>query len=203
MTVETPSAPQTTQTAPPPAPRRRLPRPRKGVAIGLVAAVVAAAAAILLLGGGDDADKGGKVEGPEGSKFTVGYPETWRALSKDEVADLPGDALAVLRRKDNKGFVVVSKQGGKPPKNADRLMRDLGRELRERVPDFKRRSSKRIRVRAGQALFTSYIRKRTGTVHSIVIVPAGKQTFTLNTISRGGANDAAREIGRIILSFDA
>jgi hypothetical protein len=36
-----------------------------------------------------------------------------------------------------------------------------------------------------------------------VVVPSGNRTFTLNTVSRGGANNVAREIGRMIVSFDA
>ena len=49
---------------------------------------------------------------------------------------------------------------------------------------------------------TSYIRKKKGTVQSVVVIPAGNRTYTLNTVSRGGANDVAREIGRMIVSFD-
>jgi len=60
-----------------------------------------------------------------------------------------------------------------------------------------------VKLRSGTALFTSYIRKKTGTVQSVVVVPAGSRTFTINTISRGGANGVAREIGKMIVSFDA
>jgi hypothetical protein len=39
-------------------------------------------------------------------------------------------------------------------------------------------------------------------VQSVVVVPAGRKTYTLTTVSRGGANDVARQIGRMIVSFD-
>jgi hypothetical protein len=38
-------------------------------------------------------------------------------------------------------------------------------------------------------------------VHAVVIVPAGKRSYALNSVSRGGADDVAREVARIILSF--
>jgi hypothetical protein len=203
MTVEAPPVEQSTTPPPlpPPKPRRRSVRIALFAAIALAAAAVGAAA-FLLLGAGDDGGKAGTLEGPSDSNFTITYPDNWRPLSEEEVQNLPGSPLSVLRRDDGKGFVVIGREGPSP-KNPDRLMSELGRELQKRVPDFQLRSTKQIKVRAGEALFTSYIRKRTGTVHSIVIIPAGDKTFTLNTISRGGADDVAREIGRIILSFDA
>jgi len=134
--------------------------------------------------------------------FRIEYPTTWRPLSKDELAALPGNPLAVLRRDDGKGFLVIRAERGQPASNLAAFSRDLRGELQRRVPDFQPRSSKTVKVRAGNAHFSSYIRKRTGTVHTVVVVPAGTRTYTLNTVSRGGSDDVAREIARMILSFD-
>jgi hypothetical protein len=38
-------------------------------------------------------------------------------------------------------------------------------------------------------------------VHTVVLVPNGKQSYVLNTVSRGGSEDVARQVARIILSF--
>ena len=60
-----------------------------------------------------------------------------------------------------------------------------------------------IEIGAGKAFFFSYIRKTKGTVHTVVVVPDGKRSYVLNTVSRGGAENVARQVARIILSFKA
>jgi hypothetical protein len=206
MTVETQPAQQSPPQAPTPEPPRRsrsLLRTRRGV-IGIAAVLAAVVvAAFVLLGDDESGDKGGTITGSPESAFRITYPPSWRPLSKEELEALPAQPMAVLRREDGKGFVVIRREKGRPVRNFTQLKRDLTRELKERVPDFKQRSGKTVQIRAGTAFFASYIRKRTGTVHSIVVVPAGSKMFTLNTVSRGGADDVAREIGRMIVSFDA
>jgi hypothetical protein len=207
MSVETPQQPvQQAPTAPPPPaepPKQGFFRRRLPILVGAVVLAGAAAAAILIFLGGSN-DKGGTVKGPnKANAFTISYPDAWRPLSASKVAGLPGHPLAVLRRSDGKGYVVVRRERGTPPANLTKLGASLGAQLKKRVPDLQLRSTKTVKIRAGNALFTSYIRKKTGTVQSVVVVPAGNRTFTLNTVSRGGANNVAREIGRMILSFDA
>ena len=210
MSVETPQAPQQQQAPParPAAPKPSFSRSPLAMAlVGLVAVGAVVAAVLILTGGGGDSKKGtaGPVTGSadKANAFTISYPNTWTPLSKDKVAGLPGRPLSVIRRKDGKGVVIVRREQGAPPADLSRLGADLGRQLKKRMPDLKLRSTKTVKLRSGNALFTSYIRKRTGTVQSVVVVPAKNKTFTLNTVSRGGANDVAREIGRMILSFNA
>jgi hypothetical protein len=149
---------------------------------------------------GDDG-KAGRLEVSGSDSFTVKYPDRWQALSGDELAALPDRPLAVLRRKDGDGFVVVRRER-RAPANFDTFATDLTRALDKRVPDFQKRSARTIRVAAGNAFFYSYIRRRKGTVHTVVLVPAGERSYAINTISPGGAEDVAREVARIILSFD-
>jgi hypothetical protein len=149
---------------------------------------------------GDDESKSGKLQGPSKDAFTLSYPKAWRPLSGSELDKLPGNPLAVVRRKDGKGFVVLRRER-RAPKSFGAFSGDLTKALDKRVPDFQKRSSKVIELGAGKAFFFSYIRKTKGTVHTVVVVPAGKRSYVLNTVSRGGAEDVARQVARIILSF--
>ena len=88
------------------------------------------------------------------------------------------------------------------PRDFRGLSAELTRTLGDRLPDFQKASSRIVRIRAGRAFMYSYIWTRKGTVHTAVIVPAGERSYAINTVSPGGADKAAREIARIILSFD-
>jgi hypothetical protein len=208
MSVETQQPPQ--QTAPPPQPpapqRPSFLQSRAALILGIVLAVGAAVVAVLIFTGGGSDKKGGTASSSSSSKadaFKISYPDTWTPLGKDKLKTLPGHPLAVIKRKDGKGLVVVRREQGAPPRDLKTLGDSVGKQLKKRIPDLKLRSQKVVKLKGGPALFTSYIRKKTGTVQSVVVVPAsGKRVFTLNTVSRGGANDVARETGRMILSFD-
>jgi hypothetical protein len=169
------------------------------VGAGLVLLVLAVYLAANALFGGDGSNKG-ELKGGAEDNFTLSYPSAWRPLSSEELAKLPGQPLAVVRRKDGKGFVVLRKEG-RAPKNLTSFSGDLTRALDKRIPDFQKRSSKTIKLNGGTAFFYSYIRKTKGTVHSVVLVPDGKQSYVLNTVSSGGSEQVARQVARIILSF--
>jgi hypothetical protein len=209
MSVETQQTPQ--QSAPPPQPpspgREPFLRSRAALVLGVVVALGAAVAAVLIFTGGSSDKSGGTATSSSSSKadaFKISYPDSWTPLSKDKLKGLPGHPLSVIKRKDGKGLVVVRREQGAPPRDLKPLGDSLGKQLKKRIPDLKLRSQKVVKLKTGPALFTSYIRKKTGTVQSVIVVPApGKRVFTLNTVSRGGANNVARETGRMILSFDA
>jgi hypothetical protein len=203
MTVETPVQ-QSPGSGPPAseAPKRRFMRGNAPMIVAVLAAIGAVVLAIVLIGGGDDnGGKSGDITGSKGAPFTISYPSSWRPVSKKELAKLPGKPEAVLRRKDGTGFLVIRSDPGRA-QSFGKLQSNLSTELRKRVPDFKERSSKVVKIKAGKGLFTTYVRSKTGTVHSVLVVPAGKRTFTLNSVSRGGKDKTAREIGKMLLSFD-
>lgn len=179
---------------------RRTPR---RVAIGAAVGVLVAgvAASILFRGGADHGAR--TLNGPTGDAFSVRYPSTWKPLSKHSLRTAPGHPLAALERKDRKGLVVIRREQGRAGGDLNRFAAQLRRVLERRFSDFQGRHAKLIKVRAGKAFFVSYIRKRAGTIQSLVIVPVGRKTYTLNTISSGTAKSVAREVGRIIVSFDA
>jgi hypothetical protein len=151
---------------------------------------------------GDDGKSQNKVTGGPEDSYTLSYPGSWRPLSGGELRKQPGNPLAVVRRKDGKGFVVLRREG-RAPRNFNAFSADLSQALDKRLPDFQKRSSKVIQISAGKAFFLSYIRKTKGTVHTVVVVPKGKRSYVLNTVSRGGSEDVARQVARIILSFKA
>ena len=174
----------------------------------LVVLLVAAMIALLLAGAmalnartGDEQNSGGKLAGASGNAFTLTYPEGWRPLTKARLDALPGKPLAVLRREGGAGYIVL-RQEKRAPRSFAQFSSNLTRELDKRVPDFRKQSARNVRIRAGEAFFYSYIRAQRGTVHSVLVVPAGDRSYVFNTVSRGGAEKVARETARIILSFD-
>jgi hypothetical protein len=199
-TVEHQAQPQQEQPAQAPPvevkPKRRPPKKLLAIVAGVMVAAVAVFFAVSALTGDET------VEGPnKDNAFKLVLPSSWRAFSKEELAKAPGKPLAVLRRKDGKGFLVV-RRSGRLPANLNAFAGQLDKEFKSRFKDFQRQSAKTVEVRAGKAFFYSYIRKSNGTVNSVTIVPAPKGTFTLNGVSKGGEKDVARELGRMIVSFD-
>ena len=172
------------------------------VALGVLAALVVVVIGAVALFGGDDKSSSGKLTGDSGDSYTLSYPDSWRPLSGKELDQLPGNPLAVVRRKDGKGFVILRKEG-RAPKSFSAFSGDLTQALDKRIPDFQKRSAKVVKLSSGNAFFFSYIRKTKGTVHTVVLVPDGKRSYVMNTVSRGGSEDVARQVARIILSFRA
>jgi len=180
-----------------------LPRPRVRLilaAIGVAALLMAGILAVNALTGGDR-HEASKVTGSSADSFSLSYPDGWQPLPKKKLDGLPGKPLAVVRRKDGRGFVVLRKEK-RAPHNFTQFSGQLTRALSARIPDFQKQSSRVVKLRAGKAFFYSYIRRRAGTVHSVLVVPAGERSYALNTVSRGGSEQVARETARIILSFD-
>jgi hypothetical protein len=172
-------------------------------ALVIVAAVVVGVMALT----GDD-DEGGSagggattVKGPAGNEFTLQAPAGWTAVSAEERQAIPGHPLAVLRREDQHGLVVVNVQAGKV-KSFDKQVKVLDRRLDKAIPDFQKVGARVVRVKAGRALLYSYARRKRGTAHTLLVVPAGNRSYSLNAAVPAGAKDAAQEAGGILLSFD-
>jgi hypothetical protein len=169
--------------------------------VAVVAVVVVALAGGVAVKALTGSDHKNEVKGSSKDSFKLSYPNGWRALSKKELRTAAGHPLAVLRRNDGKAFVILRKEK-RAPKNFQSFSTDLTKALDKRVPDFQKQSSRIVKLRAGKAFFYTYIRKTKGTVHSIVVVPAGNQSYALNTVSRGGSTSVARQVAQILLSFD-
>lgn len=167
------------------------------VSLAALAVIAAGVGAFLVLRG----DGEETLTGPAGAPFSVDYPDTWSPLGTDELQAFPNPPLAVLRRDARDGIIVIQQE--KPfAGDLNEFVGDLRRELDERLPDFRESAARVIKARAGNAFYYSYVRTRRGTVHLIVIVPAGSRSYVMNGVIRGNADEAAREAGKIITSFD-
>ena len=184
----------------PPSLLPRLPRGRGLLLLGVLVAGVLAAAAYLVLG--RDEPQRGVLNGPSSDPFSIRYPSSWRALSSDELELVPGKPLGALQRKDKTSLVVVRRVRGQAGGDLNKFSRKLADALQKQFKDFKGSSAKLVRTKRGKAFYMSYVRTKRGTVHGLVIVPAGKRTYTIDTGTRAGHTASAREIGRMIRSFD-
>lgn len=178
--------------------RMRLPRGRSGLVLLFLGVVTVAAVVFLLVRGSGD---GTKTLGGGVAPFSLEYPESWKTFDRTELAAFKNPPAAVLRQRNGKGILVIRVEkpfGG----NLQKFAVDLREELDERIPDFREVRARVIKVRAGNAFFYSYVREKRGSVHTIVVVPAGNErSYVLSTVSQPGANDVAREIGEMITSF--
>jgi hypothetical protein len=170
---------------------------RKLLAAAGAVVVLAVVAVLVLVVSGDDK---GELTGAGSNDFTLAYPDGWSELSAGELGNAPGSPIAGVRSDDSSGFVFVRREG-RAPKNFDAFSTQFTRELDQRLPDFQKRSARIVKTAGGNAFFYSYIRKRAGTVHTVVVVPDGSRSYALNTVSRGGEEKTAREIAKMILSF--
>ena len=162
----------------------------------VVLAVAGAVVALLLL-----RDGGGTLTGPESAPFSLEYPAAWEPYSAEELLAFDSPPLGVVRRDERDAIIVIRRD--KPfSGNLGRFARDLREELDDRLRDFRESAARLVEVEAGNAFYYSYVRTQQGTAHIIVIVPAGDRSYVMNAVIRGDADDAARETGEIIRSFD-
>jgi hypothetical protein len=169
--------------------------------IVLLAALAGAAiaAGVLTAGGGSDAPQRAKeLRGPG---FELAYPAGWAPTPADELAKLPGRPVAVVRRADGKGVVIVRRKGAPRDQSLRALTRDLNAGLAKRFPDFRFVSARVARVRAGNAFLYTFVRTRQKTAQSIALVRVGRANFTLDAVAASGDVRAAREVAAIVRSF--
>ena len=193
---------------PPPPPPQPAPRSSRRWKLGVAAAVtvgVAVALALWLTGTifpGEESPDSPTLTGPDAAPFQIDYPRTWKPLDRAQIANLPGQPLAVLRRTDGHGTVVVTLR---PPVTTplDKLARQLKTRLAARFDDFREVGAKIATVGGGtRALVYTFARTKSGTAQSLVVVPSGNHSFTLNAVVPPRSPEAAREVGAIIASFD-
>ena len=108
----------------------------------------------------------------------------------------------MVRRRDRRGILIINRQR-RITRDVDALSRQLDRRLKRRFSDFRKVSSQTVNVKAGRAFLYSYVRRRKGTVHSLLAVQTSSGGYTLNAVVRGERPDVARQIGAMFRSFDA
>jgi hypothetical protein len=196
-----------------PSPDRR--RSALPLVLGAVAVIAAVVAVALLLSGGDDdkaktrtpqtrpgADAGGAaLVGPKDAPFALKYPATWTEIDVSGLTDADPPPIAAIRRKDRKGLITVTVRGPVRGSLAE-VRKRLPGELNKRFADFKLVDSREQRVQAGPAVYTSWVRTKSGNVQSNLFVPAGNISFSVDVLLPADARDAAAEAGIILRSFD-
>ena len=138
--------------------------------------------------------------GPPSDPFHLRYTHDWQKLSPGQLRALSNVPLAMLRQNNGKGVIVIRRD--KRAVSLDkRFASELDRQLRARLPDYRLISARIVSTRAGGAFYFAYVRLRRGTLHTVLIVPAGDHSYVLDTVSNPGAGDVSKEIGKIIGSF--
>src|SRR5215218_1960487 len=182
-------------------PQPLYPRRRWPWVVGALVAIAIAAAAVwyFVL---RDTGPANEVTGPSSAPFSVDLPQGWKPLAADQLEQLAGSPLALLKKADGTGVVIINAQ---PPTAASLqdLAKRLETKLADTIPDFKLIDEKTINVKAGQAASITYAREKKGTANSLVVVPAGGHVYTLSATVPSGEKIAAQQVQAIISSFDA
>jgi hypothetical protein len=215
MSTQPPAPPQ----APAPGPTQGQPSqsPQRGwgkvfsnnfVRFGLVALIVAAVVVAILVGSGGSSHKaktltaGGPVPGaPAAPAFNLSYPSSWSQVPASQLSAYPGKPVAVLLRKNRTGLIVITRARTNPKLGLPTLGPVLAKKISARFHDAKTVASRTIHVNAGRAFYYSFARTKAGTVHGLLVVPAGAVTYELNSVAPGDQPQAARDIGQIFRSF--
>jgi hypothetical protein len=177
-------------------------RARLLVIVLLLGAALAVAAFFVVRALNGDDGNGGKLQDASGNRFTLNYPEGWTPLPRKEAAALKGSPIAVLRRDDRRGILIINQQR-RITRNLDALSRQLDRRLKRSFNDFRKVSARAVNIKAGRGFLYSYVRTRNGTVHSILAVQTSSGGYTLNAVVRADARDVAQQVGTMFRSFDA
>jgi hypothetical protein len=172
-----------------------------GAALGLALGVAAVLLLTHALSSGDSKSKTPAVDGPAQSPFHLEYPRTWAPLDSSQLAQLPGRPLAVLRRSDGHGtFVLAVRPALTTP--LDRVATGLKHRLGRQFTDFREIGAKLVTLHGTRSLVYTFARTKTGTAQSVVVVPAGDHSFTINAVVPPQSPQTAREVGAMVASFD-
>jgi hypothetical protein len=178
--------------------------------LGVVTVVVVAVLAALLLGGGNGSSSssqtilrgGGSSPGaPAAPRFNLSFPSAWTAVPVGQLATYAGHPVAVLLRAKHTGLIVITGARSNPSLTLTQLGPSISKKITSSFKDARTVSAKLVTVPAGKAFYYSFVRTKAGTVNALMVVPAGTITYQLNSVVPGDQPLAAREIGKIFLSF--
>jgi len=170
------------------------------IVVPVVAGVALLTAAVILLTGGDDEGEP-TVTGPPGHEFSLLRPDGWKEVSAEELKLIPGKPLAVLRRDAGQGLVTVTAPS-EPERDVEAIANELDKRLAKEIRDFRKVAARVVRVKAGRALLYSYVRTKKATAHTLLVVPGKERTYTVSAVIPAGAEEAARDVGEMLNSFD-
>lgn len=178
-------------------------RPSRTALVAIASAVAGAAVVTLVLallssGGASKPAAPARYTAP-GQAFSVTLPAGWTALGAKALSAVPSRPVAVLRRADRRGLVVVDAIA--PVRgDARTVTAELTKQLRKRFTGFKLTGARIVALRHGGTAFL-YTFVRGAIVQSIAVATSHGQTFAIEGIVPGSAPDAARQVGQIVASF--
>jgi hypothetical protein len=185
---------------------RPLPRVLRSTAFVAAASALAGGLAILaligvvrLLGGSNEQQSAHTYAAPDHA-FSIAVPEGWTALPGTQVAKVPGNPAAVLRRGDGRGLLVIRRSAAVQG-DLRAVARTLTADLSRRFAGFRLVSARLGRVRAGGAFLYTFVRGARGTVQSLALTRIGGNTYRIDSVVSGDAPDVARQTGAIVASF--
>ena len=165
--------------------------PLAGAALG---GALVLALCLALAGGGEPATPATAPTFTAADKaFSISAPRGWTA-----VAD--GSAATVLRRADERGVLVVHRR----PQLAgslESLAAGLRRTLERKLPGARPAGVRTVPIGGAGVLVFTFVRPASGQVQSVVVVPAGDHSYTLDLVADGDAPDVARELAAMVRSF--
>ena len=178
-------------------------RKRTMIAVALIAALAGAALAAGVLAGIGSGDSDSKPRAKElrGKGFALAYPASWAPLSADQLTQVQGRPVALVRRPDGNGTVIVRQTGAPKDQSLRKLTRDLTAGLERRFADFRFVSARVVPVRGGDAFLYTFTRSKAKTAQSIALVRVGRANYTINGVARTGDPRVAREVAAIVRSF--
>lgn len=167
--------------------------------VALAGAAVAAAVVLGVLALVGGSSKETLAKGSEAGGFRIEFPDGWKSVPPQSVSRNPA-VVGALRTKSGRGLILIRREGP-ALELGQQFVRDIDRELRKQLPDYRAIGVKAIQVRAGKALHYSYARTKAGEIHTITVVPAGDHSFVIDTVSPLGDVALAEEIGAILRTF--
>lgn len=139
------------------------------------------------------------MHGPAAAPFTLTLPANWRSLSIAKLTS-QGPAIAGYERSDGRALVVI-RRAAPLPSITQKFVKSLDAQFKKKLADYQPVAARIITTKAGAVFFFSYIRRKKGTLDTVVLVPAGDHSFVLDSISNPNSTPAARDVGAIINSF--
>ena len=173
---------------------------RRGVIAAIAGAAVVLAAVVAGLGLRPQSDDTARFQSAD-QRFSLVLPDGWRALRGAELRAIRSAPVAVLRRTDGRGVVVVHERPALASSSRS-LTRDLTAQVTRRFRGVQPVSARTVALPGGPAYVYTFARPSADRVQSIAVAPRGRKTYTLDAVAGAGATDVAAQVGAILRSFD-
>ena len=174
---------------------------RRGVIAAIAGAAVVLAAVVAGLAVRPQSDDTPARFQSADQRFALVLPDGWRALRGAELRAIRSAPVAVLRRTDGRGVVLVHERPALASSSRS-LTRDLTAQVTRRFRGVQPVSARTVALPGGPAYVYTFARPAAGRVQSIAVAPRGGRTYTLDAVAGSGARDVAAQVGAILRSFD-